>query len=319
MDGLVVPASNSGLTEAPVAISVDNLRKSYGPRVAVDGLSFTVRSGEIFALLGPNGAGKTTTIEILEGYREWDRGQVTVLGLDPRRDAGRLRPRIGLMLQEGGIYPHVRPGEMLALFAGFYPRPDDPDRLIKLVGLEGSLKTPYRRLSGGQKQRLSLALALIGRPELVFLDEPTAGLDPQARRTTWEILRGLRDRGVTILLTTHYLEEAEQLADRIAIIDHGRLVALGTLDALRGGDRPAVRLVAGPALDPADLGALPSAGAVHRTEPGVYLIECTDPPVLLAEVTAWALRQGVSIREIRVGRESLEEIFLRLTGRALRE
>ena len=307
------------MSETALAVSVEYLRKSYGPRLAVDGLSFEVRAGEVFALLGPNGAGKTTTIEILEGYRTRDAGRVSVLGCDPQREAGKLRPRIGLMLQEGGIYPQARPREMLALFAAFYPEPEDPDHLIKLVGLEGSLKTPYRRLSGGQKQRLSLALALIGRPELVFLDEPTAGLDPQARRATWEILRDLRARGVTILLTTHYLEEAEQLADRVAIVDRGRLVALGTLEALRGGGRQVVRLVASPDLDPDRLRALPSAGAVRLAEPGVFLIESARPPALLAELTVWALREGVAIREIRVGHESLEEIFLRLTGRALRE
>ena len=307
------------MSDATLAVSVEDLRKSYGPRVALDGLSFEVRAGELFALLGPNGAGKTTTIEILEGYRRRDGGRVSVLGHDPQREPGKLRPRIGLMLQEGGIYPQARPREMLALFAAFYPEPEDPDHLIKLVGLEGSLKTPYRRLSGGQKQRLSLALALIGRPKLVFLDEPTAGLDPQARRATWEILCNLRARGVTTLLTTHYLDEAEQLADRIAIIDRGRLVALGTLDALRGGSGQVVRVVIPPDLDPARLRALPSAAAVREEEPGVVLVESARPPALLAELTAWALREGVAIREIRVGHESLEEIFLRLTGRALRE
>ena len=306
------------MTNSDVAVAVRGLCKRYGGRSVVDGISFTVARGEVLALLGPNGAGKTTTVEILEGYRRRDGGEVSVLGHDPGREAHRLRRRIGLMLQEGGIYPQARPREIVELFARFYPRPADPGELLELVGLAG-VRTPYRRLSGGQKQRLALALALVGRPELVFLDEPTAGMDPQARRTTWEIIRSLRAQGVTVLLTTHAMEEAESLADRIAIIDHGRLVALGGLTELRAGNDRIVRLLAPPDLSLADLGALAGVAAVRQAEPGVYLFETVAPAALLVEITTWAQRRGVVIRELRVGAESLEEIFLRLTGATPRE
>jgi ABC-2 type transport system ATP-binding protein len=306
-------------TDGRTAIDVRGLVKRYGGRAVVDGLTFSVGAGEVFALLGPNGAGKTTTVEILEGYRDRDGGTVSVLGLDPRREAHRLRPKIGLMLQEGGVYPQARPREMLELFASFYPDPEPPAQLLDLVGLGDSLKTPYRRLSGGQKQRLSLALALIGRPELIFLDEPTAGMDPAARRATWEVIQSLRARGVTVLLTTHAMEEAERLADRIAIVDRGRLAALGDLASLRRADEEhgaAVRLtIAGDRDIAAALAALPSARQVRTDGPGAYLVETRDAPALLAEATAWAHLAGVAIRELRVGPESLEEIFLRLTGR----
>jgi ABC-2 type transport system ATP-binding protein len=303
------------------AILVEGLRKTYGDRVAVEDLSFSAAAGEVFALLGPNGAGKTTTIEILEGYRERDAGAVAVLGMDPQREPRKLRQQIGLMLQEGGVYPQARPREILSLFASFYDRHDEPDRLIEMIGLADSVKTPYRRLSGGQKQRLALALALIGCPKLVFLDEPTAGMDPQARRATWDIVRSLRESGVTVLLTTHYMDEAEQLADRIGIIDRGRLVAVGDMEALRrqpDSQDTSVRMVAPADLDITELGALDGAGSVRQEQSGVYLFESTDPGALLASVTAWARQRGVAIRELRVGRESLEDIFLRLTGDRMR-
>jgi ABC-2 type transport system ATP-binding protein len=306
---LSVAAGDPG---AEPAIRVANLRKRYGGHEAVAGVSFTVERGEVFALLGPNGAGKTTTIEILEGYRGRDGGEVEVLGLDPARDAGKLRRRVGLMLQEGGIYPQARPPEILRLFAQFYAQAEDPEALLRLVGLEDARRTSYRRLSGGQKQRLALALALVGRPELVFLDEPTAGMDPQARRATLEIVRALRGRGVTIFLTTHYMEEAEQLADSIGILDRGRLVALGPLEAL-GSDDAAVRLVTAAEVDLVDLRRLPGVGVAHRDQPRVYRLEATDPQALLVTLTGWARSRGVPIRELRVGGESLEEIFLRLT------
>src|SRR5690242_12264764 len=210
------------------AIEVVGLEKRYGATVAVDGISVTVETGEVFGLLGPNGAGKTTTVETLEGYREPDAGTVRVLGLDPWRDGSRLRPRVGVMLQEGGLYPGVKPLEALRLFAAYYDDPDDPERLLDLVGLREAQETMVRRLSGGQTQRLSLALALIGRPQLVFLDEPTAGMDPRARATTWQLIRDLRTSGVTVVLTTHAMDEAEHLCDRLAIVDHGRIVASGS-------------------------------------------------------------------------------------------
>jgi ABC-2 type transport system ATP-binding protein len=299
----------------PWAIEVRHLSKRYAGRAVVDDVSFRVAAGEVFALLGPNGAGKTTTVEILEGYRRRDGGEVRVLGLDPERAAHELRRRIGLMLQEGGIYPQARPREILALFASFYARPDDPDRLLTLVGLDEARRTPYRRLSGGQKQRLALALALVGRPALVFLDEPTAGMDPQARRATWAIIDSLRAAGVTVLLTTHLLDEAEQLADHVAIIDRGRLVALGGLAELRGAGT-AVLLTVGADVDPAALAALPGAGGARRLGRGRYRIETATPAALLVELTTWAARQGVPIRELRAGGESLEEIYFRLTERA---
>ena len=216
------------MLSATPAIEIAGLEKHYGATRAVDGLSLSVATGEVFGLLGPNGAGKTTTVEILEGYRQPDQGTVRVLGLDPVRDGAKVRPRIGVMLQEGGLYPGIRPLEALRLFASYYDDPDDPDRLLDLVGLREAEHTMVRRMSGGQQQRLSLALALIGRPELVFLDEPTAGMDPHARATTWRLVRELRDHGVTVVLTTHGMDEAEQLCDRVAIVDHGRLVACGT-------------------------------------------------------------------------------------------
>ncbi len=216
------------------AIVVQGLTKRYDGRPAVDDLSFQVGRGELFALLGPNGAGKTTTVEILEGYRTPDDGRVRVLGLEPAREGAKLKPRMGLMLQDGGVYPAIRPLEALRLFASFYANPADPVELLGMVGLEDAARTRYRQLSGGQKQRLSLALALIGRPELVFLDEPTASMDPQARRATWEIVRRLQAEAVTVLLTTHFMEEAERLADRVAILHRGRLVALDSPAALGG-------------------------------------------------------------------------------------
>ena len=224
------PPSATAPDTAPseLAVVADGLEKRYGATRAVDGVRFEVARGEIFALVGPNGAGKTTTVEMLEGYRRADGGTVRVLGLDPVDDGAALRPRIGVMLQEGGLYPGLRPLEVLRLFAAFYENPEQPEALLERVGLLDQRRTIVRRLSGGQKQRLSLACALVGRPELVFLDEPTAGMDPQARATTWELVRDLRARGTTIMLTTHLLDEAEQLCDRVAIIVAGKVAALGT-------------------------------------------------------------------------------------------
>jgi ABC-2 type transport system ATP-binding protein len=295
------------------AIEVEGLGKRYGGRVVLDGVSLRVATGEVVALLGPNGAGKTTLVEILEGYRRPDAGSARVLGGDPWRDAARLRQRVGLMLQEGGIYPAARPREVLRLFASFYTNPDDPDRLLEMVGLTG-VTTPYRRLSGGQKQRLALALALVGRPTLLFLDEPTAGMDPRARRTTWEMIERLGADGATVLLTTQSMEEAERLAGRIAILHRGHLVAVGTLAELRGEGANAVRLLAPAGLPLAAMAALAGVLTAREQEPGRYIIEASEPPAALAALTAWAYREGIAIREMRVGRESLEEIYLRLTG-----
>jgi ABC-2 type transport system ATP-binding protein len=247
---------------------------------------------------------------------------VEVLGLDPQKQPRELRRQIGLMLQEGGVYPQVKPREILSLFASFYPKHEDPDELLRRVGLAESLQTPYRRLSGGQKQRLALAMALVGCPRLVFLDEPTAGMDPQARRATWDIIRSLREAQVTALLTTHYMDEAEQLADRIGIIDRGRLVAVGDMESLRrqpDSTESSVRMVAPAGLDLDEIRRLDSVAAVSEQQSGVYLFDTADAPSLLAQVTAWARDRQVPVRELRVGRESLEDIFLRLTGDRMRE
>ncbi|HUX87440.1 MAG TPA: ABC transporter ATP-binding protein [Chloroflexota bacterium] len=298
------------------AIVVERLQKSYDGRAVVQNLSFEVRAGEVFALLGPNGAGKTTTIEILEGYRQPDGGSAHVLGLDPQRQKGELYRRIGIMLQQGGFYPSVTPIEAIRLFAKFYEKPQDPVALLQLVGLDDATRTRYRRLSGGQKQRLSLAVALVGRPELVFLDEPTAGMDPQARHATWEIIRSLKERGVTVILTTHLLDEAERLADRVAIIDRGRLIALGSPAELTAADTTSdIWLTASPGLDRDSLATLSAVKSVRETEPGQYVFETDRALDLLVELAEWLRTRGVMPRALRFGQGSLEDVFLRLTDR----
>src|SRR5438067_3761153 len=256
--------TNKRVTEpgipADAAIIVENFTKSYGSNRVVDELQFTVQRGEIFALLGPNGAGKTTTIETLEGYRKPDNGRVCVLGLDPIRESKRLKPQIGVMLQQEGLYPGLTAREVLHLFAGYYQYPQNIDGLLERVGLTTAAKTRCRRLSGGQKRRLALAVALVGNPVLVFLDEPTAGMDPQARLATWEIIRDLKRNGATVLLTTHLMDEAERLADRVAIIDSGRLIALDTPGNMTGVQNATiVRFIAPAGLDCTKLAPCPSA------------------------------------------------------------
>ncbi len=297
------------------AIIVDGLVRRYGDRAVVDDLSFEVQRGEVFALLGPNGAGKTTTVEILEGYRAPSAGQVRVLGLDPMRDARRLKPLIGVMLQDGGVGPSVLPLEALELFASFFAAPADPRALLRLVGLDDAVKTRYRALSGGQKQRLSLALALVGRPSLVFLDEPTAGMDPQARRATWEIVRGLKRDGVTVLLTTHFMEEAEELADRVAIVDGGRLVALDTPAALgrTAGPPDELRFRAPAALPLQELAARLGLTDVREVRPGEYVADGRISPATVAGLASWLAEHDALLAELRVGRQSLEDVFLHLT------
>ncbi|MGH2459374.1 MAG: ABC transporter ATP-binding protein [Chloroflexota bacterium] len=302
------------------AIAVEHLTKSYSGRAVVSDLSFHVQAGEVFALLGPNGAGKTTTVEILEGYRPRDAGSVRVLGLDPQREGAELHRRIGLMLQQGGFYPAVNPVEMIHLFASYYEKPADPDALLRLVGLEDAARTRYRRLSGGQKQRLSLAVALVGQPELVFLDEPTAGMDPQARRATWDIVRGLKERGVTVILTTHLIDEAERLADRVAIVDAGRLIALGSPGELTGGDASSDVWLTLPApVDVDALARLPYATGAREREAGQYVVQTDAALDLLVELASWLRAQGIVPRELRIGQGTLEDVFLRLTGKELRE
>ncbi len=303
--------SLSSALRAP-AIEIAGLTKRYGDTLAVDHLDLEVHRGETLALLGPNGAGKTTTVECCEGYRVPDAGSVRVLGLDPRRDARRLRPRVGLMLQEGGVYPLARPREMLHLFARFHADPADPDALLARVGLADARRTRFRDLSGGQKQRLSLALALVGRPEVVFLDEPTAGLDPAARRMTWGHIRELQDDGVTVVLTTHLLDEAEELSDRVAIVDRGRLIALGTPDELTHADRDEVEFSARPGLDTADLAVALGVGVVEL-RPGRYVVHGPNEPTLVARLATWLERHDVRLGELQAGKRSLERVFLGLT------
>src|SRR6266700_2542749 len=302
------------------AIVVDNLTKTYGSHKVVDQLQFTVHRGEVFALLGPNGAGKTTTVETLEGYRVPDAGSVRVLGLDPIRESKALKPQIGVMLQQDGLYPGLTAREVLCLFAGYYLHAQNIDELLERVGLSAAAKTRCRRLSGGQKRRLALAVALVGNPTLLFLAEPTAGMDPQARLATWEIVRDLKRGGATIMLTTHMMDEAERLADRVAIIDHGRLIALDTPTGLTGvQNATVVRFIVPAGLDCTQLEALPSAHKAEEIRPGSYLIETGAAAALLAELTAWLRDRNITLSELSVGHGSLEDLFLRLTGAEVRE
>jgi ABC-2 type transport system ATP-binding protein len=279
------------------AIEVRDLRKSYGEVEAVRGIDFHVARGEIYGMLGPNGAGKTSTVEILEGYRTRSSGSVSVLGHDPQSRPRELRRRVGIVLQSSGIYSQVRVAEVVAHFAGFYPRPRDVDEVIDLVGLSEKRDERARRLSGGQRRRLDLALALIGDPELIFLDEPTTGFDPAARRTAWQTIRSLKDLGKTVLLTTHYLDEAQELADRVAIIKGGQILAEGS---------------------PAQLGV--GGGSRYRVaylRDGEPVIAQTDDPTrLLHELTGAALAAGEALEGLSVTRPSLEEIYLELTADA---
>jgi ABC-2 type transport system ATP-binding protein len=303
------------------ALCIVDLVKAYGPRRAVDGLSLTVPRGSVLALLGPNGAGKTTTVEICEGFRRRDSGDVRVLGLDPDRDSAALRPRVGVMLQDGvGGYTGAGARELLRLFAAYADHPQDPDLLLETVGLTDVAGTAVKRLSGGQQQRLSLALALVARPELVFLDEPTSGMDPQSRRRTWELIRALRRDGVTVVLTTHFLDEAEQLADNVVVIDAGRVVAQGTpAELTRAGAEGQIRFRATPNLR-LDLlvHALPSGSQALEEEPGRYLVTGDVTPQLLATLTAWCAGQQVLAEDLAVERRTLEDVFLDVTGRELR-
>jgi ABC-2 type transport system ATP-binding protein len=287
---------------------------------AVDGLSFTVKRGEVFALLGPNGAGKTTTVEMLEGYRKPDGGELRVLGLDPLRAGRAVRERIGLMLQATALYDKITVWEALRLFTSYYARGRDPRELLDLIGLRERRDARFEDLSGGQKQRLSLGLALAGNPELVFLDEPTAAMDPQARLQTWEIVEGLRRGGVTVVLTTHYMEEAQRLADHVAIVDHGRLVAFGTpaeLTALSGGE--VVTFTARGGLDAADLQDLPGAADVRQPRPGEWSLTTSDAVGTVAGLARLREARGLAIERLTVTGASLEDVFLQLTGNEVRD
>jgi ABC-2 type transport system ATP-binding protein len=275
------------------AISVRGLRKSYGTLEAVRGIDFEVRRGEVFGLLGPNGAGKTTTVEILEGYRRRDQGEVEVLGIDPAGAGGGWRERIGVVLQSSAMYETLTVDEMLRLFAGYYQEPRPVDEVVSLVGLHEKRDERVRRLSGGQRRRLDLGLALVGDPELIFLDEPTTGFDPRARRQAWETIRGLRGLGKTILLTTHYLDEAEQLADRVAVLAQGRIVASGA---------------------PAELtGAVAATEIRYRENGREVTLETDEPTRVLHELTGRALAESRELEGLVVRRPTLEEVYLSLT------
>jgi len=303
------------------AVHVSGLVKRYGGTAAVAGIDLTMATNSVLALLGPNGAGKTTTVEICEGFRSADAGTVRVLGLDPAADGALLRPRIGVMPQGGGAYPGVRADEMLRLVASCAANPLDPAWLLDVLGLDSVRRTPFKRLSGGQQQRLSLACALIGRPELVFLDEPTAGMDPQARRLVWELVRALRSDGVGVLLTTHLMEEAEALADHVVIIDRGRVAAQGSPAELTATTADKQRLTfqtrAGLALERL-VAALPDGCAAMEITAGDYEVTGPITPHVVSTVTAWCADEGVLAEALRVATRSLEDVFLDLTGRELR-
>jgi len=295
-------------------IEVRNLHKSYGDTVAVDDISFTVERGEIFGILGPNGAGKTTTVECIEGLREPDRGDISVLGLDPLRDRAELTERVGVQLQEARLPDQLKVAEAVELYGSFYRSPADGRELIDMLGLAGKARTAFAKLSGGQKQRLSIALALVGNPEVAVLDELTTGLDPQARRDTWELIERVRDRGVTIVLVTHFMEEAERLCDRVALIDAGRVVALDAPATLAERVETAQRIQfrTSVPLDGGLLEALPDvASVIYRGD----VVVVTGNSNALTAVTAVLARRGIIAQQLRVEQASLEDAFLALTGR----
>lgn len=309
---------NHGSSTSPsadAAVTVEDLVVRYGDLVAVDGASFEARSGEITVVLGPNGAGKTSVIEHLEGYRPAASGRSRVLGLDPLRDHAALTRRVGVMLQSGGIPTGIRPREVLRQYAGFFDDPLDPDELLASVGLVHRDRTPFRRLSGGEQQRLSLALALVGRPSVVFLDEPTAGVDLEGRDRIRSVVSSLRGDGVCVVVTTHDLDEAERIADHVVILDHGRVVAAGAPSALvddREGEH--VRFAAPPGLDLADLAATLRA-AVREETRGEYVVDAAPTPTLVAALTGWLAERDVPLGDLRAERQRLDDVFRRLTRR----
>ena len=296
---------------AETAIEVRGLRVTYGDVVAVDGIDLGVRTGEVFAVLGPNGAGKTSTVEHLEGFRPRAGGEVRVLGEDPETAGAAWRGRLGVVLQESSVEPELTVAEVVELYAGYHERPLPLDDVLRLAGLTEVRDRRGGRLSGGQQRRVDVALALVGDPELVFLDEPTTGFDPSARRATWAMIEGLRELGKTIVLTTHYLEEAERLADRIAVIARGRIVAEGTPATLGDRDRAPSRVSFTP---PQDAG--PPPGRWDREPHGRVSAQTDRPAALLAELTAWALAAGTELHDLEVRRPSLEDVYLGLVQEA---
>jgi ABC-2 type transport system ATP-binding protein len=303
-------------------VVVEDLRMRYGDKVAVDGLTLDVARGTVTAVLGPNGAGKTTTLETCEGYRQPQEGRVRVLGLDPQAQHRELLPRIGVMLQHGGAWSGVRAVEMLRHVAALHAHPLPVGMLVERLGLESCGRTPYRRLSGGQQQRLALAMAVVGRPELVFVDEPTAGMDPQARHATWDLLDELRRDGVTIVLTTHYMDEAERLADQVHVIDRGRLIASGSpFELTRGNGDSTIRLVVTEPFPPSAPTSLQDAlgigTSVQTVNEHSLLITGPADASTLAKVSAWCDDQGVLPESLTLGQRTLEDVFLQITGREL--
>jgi ABC-2 type transport system ATP-binding protein len=300
------------------AIEVEGLTVAYRDVVAVDDLSFRAEAGEVTCVLGPNGAGKTSSIESLEGLRRPALGRLSVIGLDPRRDHGSLVERIGVMLQEGGVHPGVRTLEALRHAAALYARSLDPVDLLERLGLGGLERRTYRQLSGGEQRRLALALALVGRPQVAFLDEPTTGVDPAGRQVIRRVIGDLRAEGVTVLLTTHDLDEAERVADRVVIIDRARLVAEGPLEEIMRGPAAgeSVRFAAPPGIDAVALSARLDGAAVAETGPGEYEVRTAPTPATVAAITAWLAERDLPLGDLRAGRQRLEDVFLRLTSGA---
>ncbi len=292
-----------------LAVEVRSLFKAYGDIQAVDGIDLDIDRGEVYALIGPNGAGKTTTLEILEGHRHRDSGEVSVLGFDPEQSARALKERIGIVLQSTSVSQYLRVEEAVDMFRGYYPDPRPLDEVLELVGLAEDRHKLVRRLSGGQQRRLDVAIGLAGDPELLFLDEPTTGFDPSARRAAWEMIRGLRSLGKTVILTTHYMDEAQALADRVAIISHGRIVAEGTPDELRAREQDTLVSFRKPSA------ALPGGlAAAAELDGDRVVITTADPTRLLHDLTTWAVGAGVDLDDLSVARVSLEDVYLRVSA-----
>ena len=304
MNGISPDATRAGIT-------ITQLTKKYGREVAVDDVSFSIREGEIFGIIGPNGAGKTTTVECISGLRAPDAGEISVFGLSPRKDRDRIRGFIGVQLQEGALPPRLRVGEAVRLFASFYPNPQDPNELLEALGIDNVANSAFKNLSGGQKQRLSIALALVGSPRVAILDELTTGLDPEARRETWSLIERMRDRRVTVILVTHFMDEAERLCDRLVLINHGAIKALGTPEAIAaqaGGSR--VRFVPSQPVDDQTLRAIPGVNEIERKERYVTVTGSGDLAALLIEALS---ARGIRVSDIEARTGNLDDAFIKLT------